>query len=135
MAIGATCDTSPRSPSDPGCSTPRSATRGWAPSSTAAAAIAPRCPSATAPITEPPDFSEAATPAALRDRHTTKPGVWALIHVTRGRLEYHVHGAQERVELLTPEAPGVVLPEIEHHVETPEPVSFYVEFWRASPEA
>ena len=36
------------------------------------------------------EFTETTVPAGLRQRHTTKRGVWALIHVVRGRLAYHV---------------------------------------------
>jgi tellurite resistance-related uncharacterized protein len=87
-------------------------------------------PKSHAPYQRTPDFDAESVPAALRRRHTTKAGVWALIHVTRGALDYHVHEPFERHEVLTPEAPGVVLPEVEHHVAPTGDVSFYVEFWR-----
>ena len=87
-----------------------------------------------APYRQTPEFDECSVPDALRKRHTTRAGVWARIHVTRGALEYHVHGEDPRVEQLTPDRPGTVVPEVEHHVETPEPVTFLVEFWRAATE-
>ena len=78
-----------------------------------------------------PDFDETSTPEALRKQHSTKPGVWGLIHVCEGALEYHVHEPTPESQRLTPGQPGIVLPEVSHHVETPEPVRFYIEFWRA----
>jgi hypothetical protein len=50
--------------------------------------------------------------------------------VTHGRLDYHVHEPYERHVVITPAAPGTVLPEVEHHVAPSGPVSFFVEFWR-----
>jgi len=76
------------------------------------------------------DFTEESIPEALLKDHSTKRGVWARIHVLRGRLEYHVHAPLNRCELLTPDAPGVVLPEVEHHVAPSGAVRFFVEFWR-----
>jgi tellurite resistance-related uncharacterized protein len=75
-------------------------------------------------------FSEASIPDGLLKNHTTKRGVWGLIHVERGRLEYHVFAPFHTQEVLTPESPGVVLPEVEHRVAASGEVSFYVEFWR-----
>jgi tellurite resistance-related uncharacterized protein len=77
-----------------------------------------------------PDFDEDSVPDALLRQHATKRGVWARIHVVRGSLDYHLHAPIERRERLTPAAPGIVLPEVEHHVAPVGPVSFFVEFWR-----
>jgi hypothetical protein len=33
--------------------------------------------------------------------------------------------------VLTPEAPGIVVPELPHHVEPLGDVEFYVEFWKS----
>ena len=75
-------------------------------------------------------FDETTVPEGLRRRHTTKPGVWARIEVTRGALDYYGHAPFDTHEQLTPAARGVVLPEVEHHVDTAGPVSFFLEFWR-----
>lgn len=77
-----------------------------------------------------PVFDEGSVPAALTSTHSTKAGVWGLIHVERGRLEYHVHAPAEKVSILDPRHPGIVLPEVEHHVSVIEAVRFFVEFWR-----
>jgi tellurite methyltransferase len=77
-----------------------------------------------------PAFDERSIPASLRARHTTKPGVWAQIHVLRGRLRYRVEAEGGREFVLDAGTPGVVVPEVPHHVEPDGPVEFYVEFWR-----
>lgn len=76
-------------------------------------------------------FTEDTVPRALLRSHSTKPGVWAHICVVSGQLEYHKQSPFDTVELLTPTAPGVVLPEVEHRVALQGPVEFFVEFWRA----
>ncbi|MGH7342111.1 MAG: DUF1971 domain-containing protein, partial [Candidatus Rokuibacteriota bacterium] len=60
--------------------------------------------------------------------------VWARIHVSRGRLEYHVHAPFGTREVLEPGASGVVPPEVEHHVAPLGDVEFFVEFWRRPQE-
>ena len=74
-------------------------------------------------------FDEASIPAGLLRRHTTRRGIWALIHVARGRLEYRVEAPFDTREILEPGVPGVVLPEVEHCVAPLGAVSFCVEFW------
>lgn len=75
-------------------------------------------------------FTEATVPDALLTTHTTKSGVWGRIRVNRGELVYHIDPPFEARHLLTPDAPGVVVPEVEHRVECNGPVEFFVEFWR-----
>jgi len=77
-----------------------------------------------------PDFDAASTPAALRSRHDTKPGVWARIHVLAGQLRYRTHAPFHDETLLGAGDVGVVLPEVEHEVEPLGEVSFHVEFYR-----
>jgi tellurite methyltransferase len=77
-----------------------------------------------------PTFSETSVPKALLGTHSTKPAVWGLIHVVEGQLTYNQHAPYHTSELLTPSAPGIVRPEVEHHVTCDASVQFYVEFWR-----
>lgn len=77
-----------------------------------------------------PEFTEATVPAALLRDHTTKAGVWGLIHVTAGALIYRIKATGEEHRLTPDTAPGVVAPEDLHSVEPDGPVSFHVEFWR-----
>ena len=82
------------------------------------------------PYQRTPCFTESTLPDALQRAHTTKLGIWALICVSRGRLDYHIHAPFDRHEVLAPDTAGVVLPEVEHHVTASEPVEFFVEFWK-----
>lgn len=86
-------------------------------------------PDSVAPYRRTPEFSETSTPAALRRRHTTKPGVWGRIEVLEGSLRYRILEPFEE-HVLTPERPGVVTPEVPHEVEPIGSVRFYVEFLR-----
>ncbi len=80
-----------------------------------------------------PEFSEATVPAALRRRHTTKPGVWGCIRVVRGSLRYRILAPEPEEHLLSPGHPGVVEPEVPHEVEPVGEVRFYVEFFTQPP--
>ncbi len=76
------------------------------------------------------DFTETSLPDALRNRHATKAGVWALIHVERGELEYRIHEPIGTTQQLAPGKPGTVIAEVPHEVHPRGSVSLYVEFWR-----
>jgi tellurite resistance-related uncharacterized protein len=78
------------------------------------------------------DFSEATLPAALRRRHTTKPGVWGRICVVQGSLLYCILEPRLEEHVLSPGQAGVVEPEIPHEVEPVGEVRFFVEFLRCS---
>ena len=73
-------------------------------------------------------FTEETLPAGLRSRHTTKPGIWALIHVERGRLRYRIHEPFHEEQILEPGTAGVVLPDVPHEVEPLGPVRVAVAF-------
>ena len=88
-------------------------------------------PEGFAPYRRTPEFDETTLPAALQSTHTTKTGVWALIHVERGEIGYHVGGDAPDDEVLRPGAPGVVPATVEHHLALRGPVACWVEFWRA----
>ena len=79
-----------------------------------------------------PSFNEQTIPDGLQKLHSTKRGVWALIHVAKGELEYRILEPFNETSRLTPQTPGVVLPEVEHFVTPLGSVEFCVEFWRAS---
>jgi len=78
-----------------------------------------------------PRFDERSVPAALLERHTTKAGVWALIHVSAGRLRYRIHEPYDEERVVEAGERAVVLPEVEHEVEPLGPVEFQVAFLRA----
>lgn len=78
-------------------------------------------------------FTETTTPAALLGDHSTKAGVWGLIHVEEGSLRYLITDdrRQPSEQTLTPDdGPGIVEPTIIHRVQPVGPVRFYVEFLR-----
>ncbi|WP_438019201.1 DUF3565 domain-containing protein [Sorangium sp. So ce315] len=85
-------------------------------------------PDGLTPYKRTPEFDEGTIPGGLRKNHATKAGVWGVIHVLSGRLRYRVDGLDGRELLLTPEAHGIVAPEVLHHVEPDGPVRFFVEF-------
>lgn len=89
-------------------------------------------PAGASPYRRTDTFTEETVPAALRRSHSTKDGVWGLIHVLEGRLAYRICDPRRLAHetVLEPGAPGVVEPTILHEVEPLGPVRFYVEFHR-----
>jgi hemoglobin len=79
-----------------------------------------------------PIFDEHTLPAGLRREHRTKPGVWALIHVTHGALRYRVLDPFHE-EILTEARPGVVWPRQLHEVEPVGSMQMFVEFFAEDP--
>ena len=77
-----------------------------------------------------PEYTETTIPAGLTYDHNTRAGVWGKIVVTEGSLRYDID-AIDYTTLLTPEAPGIVVPEQHHRIDASGPVRFYVEFYRA----
>lgn len=78
-----------------------------------------------------PEFDAETLPAALRRGHSTKAGVWALIHVIEGRLIYRTYDPPTRT-VLEPGTPGVIGPQQLHEVEPAQtPLRMYVEFYAA----
>lgn len=75
------------------------------------------------------EFNERTVPRSLRRDHSTKPGVWAKIQVIEGELNYRIDALGAQFEL-SPERPGIVIPEIRHHVEPIGGVRFFVEFYK-----
>jgi len=75
-----------------------------------------------------PIFDQDSVPAGLKRRHVTKDAVWGLIVVLEGQLLLRNLEPMSG-HLLTPQMPGVVLPQRPHEVETVGPVSFFVEFY------
>jgi tellurite resistance-related uncharacterized protein len=78
-------------------------------------------------------FTEATVPKPLLQSHTTKQGVWALIHVLEGRLIYRIRDPRRPASdaELTPETgPGIVEPTVLHEVEPLGQTRFYVDFYK-----
>lgn len=77
-----------------------------------------------------PEFTQDTVPPALLSAHETKGGAWALIHVLEGKLRYCIE-APPFESILEPGRPGIIQPQVPHHVEPVGPVRFYLEFHRA----
>jgi tellurite methyltransferase len=69
----------------------------------------------------------------LRKDHSTKPGVWGVIHVLAGRLQYIVEPPLASERILDPGVVGIVVPEVLHRVIPDGEVRFFVEFHRGTP--
>ena len=84
------------------------------------------------PYRSTPIFDEVTLPAALRSEHHTKAGVWGVIRVIEGRLKLTSLDAASEV-ILTPERPGLVLPEQPHFVEPLGAMRMQVDFYDQQP--
>lgn len=73
-------------------------------------------------------FTEDTIPAELKESHTTKGGVWALIRILEGEIQYQLEGAMP--EILSRSNPGLVEPDLPHHFAAVGPVRFYIEYFR-----
>jgi tellurite resistance-related uncharacterized protein len=101
-------------------------------------ASASELPSGLEPYKQTPVFTELTIPGGLRKDHSTKLGVWGLIHVSEGQLRYTItdpRRAGTEVILTAECGPGVVEPTIVHHVEPLGPVQFHVQFYRKAGQA
>ncbi len=84
------------------------------------------------PYRSTPVWDEHTLPQALRTRHDTKEGVWAVIRVLEGRLTLtYLEPASEIV--LDSENPGLVLPGRPHFVEPLGPVKVRIDFYDCPP--
>lgn len=85
------------------------------------------------PYRSTPVFDEHTLPAALRARHDTKAGVWGLIRVIKGALTLtYVDPSSEIV--LTPDRPGLVLPQQPHFVTPLGRMKMQVDFYDHRPD-
>ena len=84
------------------------------------------------PYKSTPEFDERSLPEALRNRHSTKAGVWGLLRVIEGEVRL-VFEDPPRVVQVTPGAPAEIAPQAWHHVETSGPMRMHVEFYREKP--
>lgn len=95
-------------------------------------------PEGLEPYQQTPVFTEVSLPAGLRKDHSTKLGVWGLIHVLEGQLHYTITDPRRtntEINLSAESRPGVVEPTILHHVASPGLVRFYVQFYRQASQA
>ncbi len=77
-----------------------------------------------------PEFDTVSVPAGLLKDHATRAGVWGRIHVTQGRLIYHVDDLDGCDLVLDAATPGIIVPTLRHRVTPLGDVRFYVVFYR-----
>ena len=77
-------------------------------------------------------FDQTTLPDALRREHRTKAGVWGVIRVLEGRLRLELVDGDE-ARILTPDRPGLVLPEQTHRVEPMGRMRMQVDFYDRPP--
>jgi tellurite resistance-related uncharacterized protein len=85
-------------------------------------------------------FTATTIPKGLLRDHTTKAGTWGVIRVSSGKLEYSILPPRQQQEEepaspvvveCTPELPGIIEPQVKHHVKAlSEDLKFVVEFHR-----
>lgn len=79
------------------------------------------------------EFDEVTLPAALRREHRTKSGTWGLVRVLEGQLKLTFVDPPS-VQIVSPAAPGLLLPEQPHLVEPIGKMRMQVEFYNELPE-
>ncbi|PCG13149.1 DUF1971 domain-containing protein [Sphingomonas adhaesiva] len=85
-----------------------------------------------APYRSTPVFDEVTLPAALRGEHRTKAGVWGVLRVIEGSLKLRF--PDPRLDkTLTPDNPGLILPEQPHFVEPIGRMRMQVDFYNELP--
>jgi tellurite resistance-related uncharacterized protein len=89
-------------------------------------------PAGHAPYQRTREFDQHSIPDALRTDHSTKAGIWGVIHVLDGRLRYIVEPPLASEQLLDRELPGIIVPEVLHRVVPDGEVRFFVELHRST---
>jgi tellurite resistance-related uncharacterized protein len=84
------------------------------------------------PYRSTPVFDEASLPKALRGEHRTKAGVWGVITVLEGQLRL-TWLDPAATAMLSPDCPGLVLPEQPHFVEPIGAMRMQVDFHDTRP--
>ena len=88
--------------------------------------------SSPAPYRSSPVFDEQSLPNALRREHRTKQGVWGIVRVLEGQLMLTYTDTGE-VRMLSPGAPGLILPDQPHFVEAQGAMRMQVDFYDQCP--
>jgi tellurite resistance-related uncharacterized protein len=87
-------------------------------------------PRGFAPYKRTATFTRDSVPAALLRRHDTKAGIWAIVHVVSGNLEYFEPTETGETRLLLGPSEQVTVPaEREHRVALTGETTFFIEFW------
>lgn len=84
------------------------------------------------PYKTTPIFDENTLPAGLRKEHRTKAGVWGIIRVIQGQVNYRILEPTSQT-ILDADNPGYVMPDQPHLVEPMGPMQMVVEFYDHDP--
>lgn len=87
-----------------------------------------KIPSNVSPYKRTSTFNEITVPKGLLQNHNTKSGVWGLLTVESGKIEYVIE--DKEINILSSELSGVIEPEIKHHIKPLGEVSFFIEFYK-----
>ena len=87
-------------------------------------------PAEVSPYRQTPVFTEETVPGGLLKSHSTRAGTWGRIVVLEGRLRYRILEPSLEEQVLDPQNPGVVEPQVAHEVKPLGKLRFYVEFLR-----
>lgn len=74
-------------------------------------------------------FDQYTIPKGFRKTHSTKKGVWAVIVVVSGHVDYVVDDLNQRRFVLDHHLNGIIGPQMAHHLEVTGDVQLYVEFY------
>jgi len=85
------------------------------------------------PYKSTPEFDQDSLPAAIRNAHSTKQGVWGLLVVSEGKVRLVFHEPRREVSV-SPGSPATIPPQAVHHVEVDGPMRMRVEFYREEPQ-
>lgn len=77
-------------------------------------------------------FTQQTIPKGFRRAHSTKAGVWALIIVVSGQVQYVIDDLDGRCLVLDRHVNGVIAPQMMHHLKVIGDVELYVEFYTNS---
>lgn len=87
---------------------------------------------AVRPYKTTPVWDEQSLPAAIRNRHSTKTGVWGVLRVLQGEVRLIFEDGPTLQ--VTAESPALIRPQHVHHVETSAPFLMQVEFYHEKPD-
>jgi len=89
-------------------------------------------PAGLTKYSQSPLFTQDTVPEKLTTMHSVKQGVWGKLIVQEGWLNYIVAGTPHLAHKVMVGDCAVIEPEVEHWVEITGPVSFVIEFYRAT---
>lgn len=90
------------------------------------------CTTGIRPYRSTPVFDQNSLPAALRARHDTRAGIWGMIRVLEGELKLTYLDPPSEI-LLSPDRPGLLLPQQPHFVTVVGDVKMQVDFYDRPP--